>query len=467
MKVVVFLGPTLAVEEAREILDATYLPPAAQGDLLNATTQLRPDVIALIDGVFHQRLSVWHKEILYAIERGVLVYGASSMGALRAAETAGYGMRGVGRIYRMYADGVLEDDDEVALAHADADDGYQKTSEPMVNVRATFEAAGAAGVLDEAEVAVFTDIAKRMYFPDRSYPAIWRAAAAGGIDAGTVARLRAFVARSPVDLKREDAVQLLQTIRDLAPTGGGQPAPGAQPVTAEPFVLARSTFDALYHRDRLVRHLGTDVPLESIGYHVALHDEEFDDLNFRALNRSLVQVLARVLNVRPSEQEVEAEVARFRTRRRIGTDDQLADWLRDNDLEADEFRVLMTEVATCRRLHKWFILARWMERTTQVVLDELRLADRYVSWAERAAVQESLLAGDSDSLWVEGGFPPLDALVDEHAEWTGVLPAVPLEQWAEEAGFHGLGNLRIELARAGRAREKMLKLLAETMSDDP
>jgi len=316
-------------------------------------------------------------------------------------------------------------------------------------------------VLGKADVAALIDVAKRMYFPDRSYPAIWRAAAASGIGEEVVAGLRAFVARSPVDLKRDDAVELLETIRDVARAGG------APPVPAKPFVLARSTFDALYHRDRMVHHLDTDVPLESIGYHVALHDEEFDDLNFRALNRSLVQVLARVLNVRPDEQEIEAEVGRFRTRRRLDTDDQLADWLRDNDLEVGEFRVLMTEVATCRRLHKWFILARWMERTTQVVLDELRLADRYVNWAERAAVQESLLAGDSDSLWIEGGFPPLAALVDEHADWTGVLPPVPLEQWAEEAGFHGLGNLRIELARAGRAREKMLKLLAETMSDDP
>jgi hypothetical protein len=460
VKVVVFLGPTLAVDAAREILDACYLPPAGQGDLLNATMRYRPDVIALIDGVFHQRLSVWHKEILHAIGSGVLVYGASSMGALRAAETGSYGMRGVGRIYRMYADGVLADDDEVAVAHAGAEDGYQKTSEPMVNVRATVEAACEAGVLGSADAAAFIALAKRMYFPDRSYPAIWRAAVASGIGADVVTRLRDFVLSSQVDLKRQDAVELLETIRDLTRSGT------LEPVETAPFVLARSTFDALYHRDRLVRHLDTDVALESIGYHVALHDEDFDDLNFRALNRSLVQVLARLLNLRPSEQEIEAELGRFQTRRKLDTEDRLGDWLRDNDLDAGEFRTLMTEVATCRRLHKWFILARWMERTTQVVLDELRLEDRYVNWAERAAVQESLLAGDDDSLWIEGGFPPLDALVQEHADWTGVRPAVAPGDWAEEAGFHGVGNLRIELARAGRAREKMLKLLAETMSDE-
>lgn len=460
MKAVVFLGPTLAVEEAREILDAVYLPPAGQGDILNATTRYRPDVIGLVDGVFHQRLSVWHKEILYAIEQGVAVYGSSSMGALRAAETSSYGMRGIGRIYRMYAENILEDDDEVAVAHAGAEDGYQKTSEPMVNVRASVEAAREAGVLGAADAAAVIEIAKQMYFPDRTYPGIWRAAAANGMPAETVSRLRSFVASSQVDLKRSDAIELLETIRDGAASGR------IEPESTTPFVLARSTFDALYNRDRLVQHLDTDVPLEAIGYHVALHDEEFEDLNFRALNRSLVQVLARVLDVTATPEEVEAEVGRFRDRRGLDTEERLTRWLADNDLDAGEFRVLMTEMATCRRLQKWFIVARWMERTTQVVLDQLRLEDRYVGWAERTAAQESLLAQDSEPRSSNGASPPLDALLEEHAVWTGVRPTGALEDWAEEIGFHSVGNLRVELARASRAREKMLKLLAETMSDD-
>jgi hypothetical protein len=47
-----------------------------------------------------------------------------------------------------------------------------------------------------------------------------------------------------------------------------------------------------------------------------------------------------------------------------------------------------------------------------------------------------------------------------------VRPTGTLGDWAEEIGFHSVGNLRLELARASRAREKMLKLLAETMSDE-
>ena len=87
MNVCVFLGPTLPVEEAARILDAVYLPPAAQGDVLMATDD-GADVIGIVDGYFQGAPSVWHKEILWAMSRGVRVLGSSSMGALRAAELA-------------------------------------------------------------------------------------------------------------------------------------------------------------------------------------------------------------------------------------------------------------------------------------------------------------------------------------------------------------------------------------------
>ena len=45
--IVVFLGPTLPVADARAILPhAAYLPPAAQSDLLSVVEQSRPDAIA-------------------------------------------------------------------------------------------------------------------------------------------------------------------------------------------------------------------------------------------------------------------------------------------------------------------------------------------------------------------------------------------------------------------------------------
>ena len=116
MSIVVFAGPTVPAARIRDRLDAVVLPPAAVGDVLRATGRA-PRAIALIDGVFERVLPVWHKEILWAMARGVHVFGAASMGALRAAELHAFGMVGVGRIFEGYRDGALEADDEVAVLH--------------------------------------------------------------------------------------------------------------------------------------------------------------------------------------------------------------------------------------------------------------------------------------------------------------------------------------------------------------
>ena len=69
--------------------------PGEAGDLYRAARG-GARVIGLVDGVFEDRPTVWHKEILWALDRGVRVLGAASLGALRAAECAPFGMEGVG-----------------------------------------------------------------------------------------------------------------------------------------------------------------------------------------------------------------------------------------------------------------------------------------------------------------------------------------------------------------------------------
>ena len=109
-KIIVFLGPSLDQAAAEKILPAHYLPPARRGDLL-AEAEKGATINGLIDGVFHQESAVAHREILAAVKKGVRVVGASSMGALRAAEMDTLGMVGIGEIYRMYKSGELESDD--------------------------------------------------------------------------------------------------------------------------------------------------------------------------------------------------------------------------------------------------------------------------------------------------------------------------------------------------------------------
>ena len=94
----VFAGPSIdAATIAAAVPGATIAPPAARGDVWLAV-ESGAEVIGLIDGYFEHVPAVWHKELLDALERGCHVFGSSSMGALRAAELAPFGMVGVGSV---------------------------------------------------------------------------------------------------------------------------------------------------------------------------------------------------------------------------------------------------------------------------------------------------------------------------------------------------------------------------------
>jgi hypothetical protein len=149
MKRIAFLGPT--IPRPRLVgAEIEIRPPVKQGDVLRALADGATH-LGIVDGYFDQVPSVWHKEILFAMEQGAVVYGASSMGALRAAELDRFGMIGVGRIYEMYASGELVDDDEVALLHGPASSGYMSISEAMINLRDRLDAAVAKSLVTRAE----------------------------------------------------------------------------------------------------------------------------------------------------------------------------------------------------------------------------------------------------------------------------------------------------------------------------
>jgi hypothetical protein len=221
--VIVFVGPTLSLEDARRELDATYLGPVAQGDVLRAV-EAGPAAIAIIDGYFARVPAVWHKEILWALTQGVQVFGASSMGALRATELAPFGMVGVGRIFEGFRAGEYEDDDEVTIVHADAEAGFRPLSDAMVDLRATFARAIAEQVIDAALGADLIARAKAMHYAERSYPAVLAAAERAGLAGAPLSRLRAWLPDHRVQQKRQDALELLGTLRGLVDAGQLGPA---------------------------------------------------------------------------------------------------------------------------------------------------------------------------------------------------------------------------------------------------
>ncbi|MBE6489832.1 MAG: TfuA-related McrA-glycine thioamidation protein [Methanobrevibacter sp.] len=212
VKIIIYTGLSLPFDEAKEILDSSegveviYKRPIKRGDLSLALRE-NPDIIAIIDGVFHQSSAVGHKEILNVMKNGVKVYGASSMGALRASELDTLGMTGIGYVYNQYASGEVDSDDDVAVM-LDSET-LEALSEPLINMKYVFTNALAENIITEEEKEELLAIAKQTYYPKRNYA---QTLTQSDLDDDTKNRLIDFI-RESADIKKEDAKDLLKTIK--------------------------------------------------------------------------------------------------------------------------------------------------------------------------------------------------------------------------------------------------------------
>src|SRR5208337_4709253 len=161
------------------------------------------------------------REILWALSEGTHVFGAASMGALRAAELAPFGMRGVGAIFAAYRAGrwpgedtSFEDDDEVAVIHAPAEAGGAALSDPMVDLRASLTAAEEEGVIDPVGRSALVAVMKSLHFPVRSFTRLDQEARAI-LGEAAATRLSDWLAGNRVAQKRLDAIAMLEDIARL------------------------------------------------------------------------------------------------------------------------------------------------------------------------------------------------------------------------------------------------------------
>lgn len=201
---VIFAGPSVHGLDPSAFPGLVWRGPAACGDLLQAVQQ-GARAIGLIDGLYGDCAAVWHKEILFALSQGVAVYGAASMGALRAAECDLFGMQGVGRIYEAYRDGLRVSDADVALSHAPADLDYRPLTLALVDAEATL--AALAPDLAPARLARLLSAARALHFSRRT----WRAVALAAGEGPDLAQVLAERAVSP---KQADALALLTLLQN-------------------------------------------------------------------------------------------------------------------------------------------------------------------------------------------------------------------------------------------------------------
>lgn len=214
VKIIIYAGLSLPFSEAKDILDSTedieviYKRPIQRGDLTQVLKE-NPDIIGIIDGVFHQNSAVGHKEILNVLKNGIKVFGASSMGALRASELDTLGMVGIGYVYNQYASGEVDSDDDVAVM-LDSET-LEPLSEPLINMKYVFEKAVDENILTIDEKDELMGIAKKTYYPKRSYA---KTLSESSLDNDKKGELINFI-RESKDIKKEDAKELICHIRKI------------------------------------------------------------------------------------------------------------------------------------------------------------------------------------------------------------------------------------------------------------
>jgi hypothetical protein len=381
--VIVFLGPTLSAAEARRELDAMVLPPAAQGDVLRAL-KLRPRLIGIVDGYFNRVPAVWHKEILWAMAEGVHVFGGASMGALRAAELAGFGMIGVGSIFRSFFTGELEDDDEVAVAHAPSEANYAGLSEAMVNIRATVRAAVEHHIIDSSLGEAVIGHAKQLPYWERRYDRIVAATMASDPSAaGKLTELRRWILANAVDQKKIDARAML---RAMAEFSSWNPDP-KQPDFV--FEYTDAWDSAVHHRRPAEAERTGELPAGPDQGRVMEEVQllgSYHDIRVAALGRALAVEAGR--RVRPLSDDDLVRRAAEDLCRRAGLSDSAAllDRLNDQGVRREDHRRHLVEDG---ELHRTLLERRRL--AVNDVTEYLRSTGRFRDLADRAQRKSEFL----------------------------------------------------------------------------
>lgn len=320
---VVFLETSLSKEEAITLLpNATYLPSVKKGDVLKALQEGYARIV-IIDGNFSWVPAVWHKEILIALDYGLEVFGAASMGALRAAELDVFGMQGHGRIYEMYKNGEVDSDDEVAISYSKF---HCEQTIPLINLRLTLKKI----TLPNKEAML--DSLRAIFYAQRTWLNISKV---------LLPEEYQLLYSNYVDAKKEDAKSLLQYL------GQHRSLPNR--------VFYKKKREFTFFEKKLIDTMVC--PLRLLWHGSAL--ESTDTYLVRATNlirlldipitkqvlhfyQSLVAALDQQ-NYRPTESELIYQVGLFREERQLLKSTTFISWLEDRELSQANLEDLFTD----------------------------------------------------------------------------------------------------------------------------
>jgi hypothetical protein len=387
MSIVVFLGPSMNVQDARALLDAEFLPPVGQGDVYRAVRDLSPDAIGIIDGFFHQQPSVWHREILYALHKGVAVFGGASMGALRAAELAPFGMTGIGRVFEAYRDGVFapyrdpfDSDDEVAVIHGPAELDWPALSVALVDLRADYAEACGRGLITTSTRDALVRLAAGLHFTGRTHAAVLAAARLEGVPPAECDAVESWCETHGSSTKRRDAEAVLQALDAWRRSGSLAHEPDfhfEEPSAWQAFVAGE---------EERLRH-GLSEAEEAVLDVARFEEPDWDDLRRIALVRaSASRAGSSPSSVSPPLDAVQRAFGSWRIERGVTSHAALQEWLAHNRMNEAQVTRLFEDEA------RFLAAAGDVAAVRRAIVDQLRLSGRFAGLARRADERAAQLA---------------------------------------------------------------------------
>lgn len=210
---VVFSGGSLRGNHYSSDNNIVYTSPAEQGDIFMTILEGFKNIL-IIDGYFYSKFPCTTFEVMLALEKGINVFGSSSIGALRAVELDNYGMIGMGYVYEYLKKQSIKPYHIVAQTYDEYD---EPLSIPLVNIIYFLESALAKGIITKNEFEDCLNIADNIHFTYLSFKYFLNQL---GSEKESLAKLATRLgtclsqeSEESFDIKMKDAILLLNKFR--------------------------------------------------------------------------------------------------------------------------------------------------------------------------------------------------------------------------------------------------------------
>jgi YcaO-like protein with predicted kinase domain len=215
---VAFVGGSLTKPERIRNTSIVYTAPAEQGDMLAAVLAGFRNIL-ILDGYFHTKFPCTTFEVMLALEQGLNVFGAASIGALRAVELDRFGMTGIGHVYDYLRRQKIKPYHVVAQTYRPNDTAL---TPPPIEIIYLLESATADNLITAADAARCLALVETISFPSLSFDYFFRRLGeTGALAAPLLSDLKNYFDRNTPEhfrIKRADALALLQSFRKILAT---------------------------------------------------------------------------------------------------------------------------------------------------------------------------------------------------------------------------------------------------------